>query len=594
MNAVTEGHSGLSPDRIALQKSATLRWFHWLVVCFSLVLTFSAWYFTKSQLEERIAAQFEREANQVVELVLERLHLYEEALWSGTALIRTLGDEIAYSQWQEYASNIQIEKKYPGVNGIGVIYAIDKSALPAYLSAQRVLRPDYRIHPEHTGDEYYPITYIEPVKGNEKAVGLDMAHETNRFAAAKRARDTGVAQITGPIVLVQDAEQTPGFLFYAPFYKGGSKASLAARRSNFLGMVYAPFVVKKLMAGVLERERRQVGIQISDGPDILYDEHLLSEPDYDPNPLLKKTVELPLYGRTWTFHILSARSFRTAASSAQPLTILIGGLFIDSLLFALFIVISRANRKALAYADAMTAELRVRTRDLEESNVELERFAYVTAHDLQEPLRSASGFLQLLQRRYSDQLDEKGQHYIERTRAAAERMLQLIQGLLGYAQIGRADDKFAEVDCDQLVAGLREDLSGALRESGGGIIAEPLPVIRGNSSQVRQLFQNLLSNALKFRSDIPPEIRIYAEEKNGEWLFAVADNGIGIEKHHFERIFIIFQRLHARTDYQGTGVGLAVCRKIVEWHGGRIWVEAELGRGATFYFTIPIVRERHD
>ena len=185
---------------------------------------------------------------------------------------------------------LSIDVKYPGINGIGVIHYIDQERLPSYLTEQRRDRPDYSIHPAHNVGEYWPITYIEPLSSNAAAVGLDMAHETNRYSAARKARDTGQAQLTWPIVLVQDAEKTPGFLFYAPFYEGGRYDTIKERRKHFVGLVYAPFVIKKLVQGTLQKSKRHVGIQILDGNDTLYDEHVSSEVDYDPDPLFNSPV----------------------------------------------------------------------------------------------------------------------------------------------------------------------------------------------------------------------------------------------------------------------------------------------------------------
>jgi len=342
-----------------------------MIVALSLCLTFFAWYYSKRQLHEKLQVQFDRESDQVVELVKERMTKYEDALWGGVAFIETSNADLSDSTWARYASAIEIEEKYSGINGIGVIHALGPEQLPDYLAAQRIHRPAYRIHPEHTEVEFWPITQIEPLAGNEKAVGLDMAHEINRYTAARKARDTGQAQITGPITLVQDASRTPGFLFFAPFYQPKSHADPTRQ---FVGMVYAPFVMKKLLEGVLDEEKRHVGLRIADRADVLFDEHVETEDDYDPHPLFKRTVDVSWYGRTWTFDIWSAKSFRAAASNREPLTILLGGLFIDSLLIGLFVMISRASRQALALADASTTALQARATELRESNQELEQF----------------------------------------------------------------------------------------------------------------------------------------------------------------------------------------------------------------------------
>ncbi len=342
-------------NRQKLERAGTIHWFHWCIVGLSLCLTLFAWYYSNEQLNARVQAQFDREADQAVELVLERMQKYEDALWAGVAYVETVDGDVAFEQWRDYAQSIQIEHKYPGTNGMGVVHAIPEADLENYLKRQQQGRPNYGVHPPHEQGEYLPISYIIPVKGNEQAVGLDMAHENNRYTAALKCRDSGDAQVTGPITLVQDAAKTPGFLFYAPIYHSGDGDvnSVQDRRDRFHGMVYAPVVVRKLMAGTLRKESRHVGIAILDGDQVLYDEHVESEEDFDPNPLFKKTVDVPLYGRVWHFDIWSAKSFRAAASSKQPLTILLGGLTIDVMLIALFYLISRASRRALNYADAM-------------------------------------------------------------------------------------------------------------------------------------------------------------------------------------------------------------------------------------------------
>ena len=359
--------------RKQLESASTMHWFHWVIVAGSLLLTLFAWSYSKSEKDARIQAQFDREAEQVVELVRERMKKYEDALWAGVALIHTSGGDIDHDHWQQYANSIHIGEKYPGISGIGVIHSVSDAELAEYLSIQQQRRPEYRIHPEHSGKQYLPISYVTPVEGNEKAVGLDIAHEANRFAASQKARDTGRSQITGPITLVQDTGKTPGFLFYAPFYSGGTYDSLDDRQSSFLGMVYAPFVVKKLMEGTLEKDKRHVGIRILDQEEVLYDEHLASEADYDPNPLFTHSVNFELYGRTWTFDIWSAQSFREASSDSQPLIILIGGIFIDVMLILLFFSISRSSHRALEYADSMTSQLQKNTDILKAKATELEK-----------------------------------------------------------------------------------------------------------------------------------------------------------------------------------------------------------------------------
>ena len=577
---------GTVTEREKLERAGTLHWFHWFVVILSLILTISAWYFAKSQVEEKISLRFGRQADQIVELVSERMEKYEDALWGGVAFIRTSGGEIDYDEWMQYANSIRIELKYPGINGIGVVSAIQPEDLPSFLERQRERRPDYHVHPPHDGIEYYPISYIEPLKGNERAVGLDMAHETNRYTAAKRARDTGDARITGPIVLVQDALKTPGFLFYAPYYEDGTYSSVEERRRHFLGMVYAPFVVTKLMEGVLAKQKRHVGLRIADEQNVLYDELVASEEDFDPDPLLKRSLIVSLYGRNWTFDIWSTKSFRTAAASDQPIVILIGGIIIDTLLIALFVSISRSSRNALVYADAMNSELQLKTDNLETSNRDLQQFAYLASHDLQEPLRMVSSYVQLLAKRYKGKLDADADDFIGYATEGATRMKTLIDGILTFSQVGDQGADFVSVNCEKLLDDTLATLQGNIDQANVVVTNDSLPTIRGNAVQLQQLFQNLIGNAIKFRGESPPRIHVAAERQGTAWLFAVSDNGIGMEPEETDRIFAIFQRLHTRAKYSGTGIGLALCRRIVENHGGSISVASKPGKGSTFSFTI--------
>lgn len=330
-----------------------LHWLHWCVIVASLILTISAWTIAKKAVEEKAATVFEREASQVIELITERMRKYEDALWAGAAAIHSQSDhDINYLEWQRFARTLDVEAKYPGINGVGVIYYVQPKSLQAYLDSERQTRPDFRIHPKHNKNEYWPITYIEPVAINRQAVGLDIAHEVNRYTAAVKARDSGRAQITGPIVLVQDEAKTQGFLFYVPFYGSHDIESVENRQKHFTGLVYAPFIMNKLMEGTLRKEERHIGIKISDGDNTLYDEHTLNIVDYDPDPLFKRHVSLDFYGRPWEIDLRSSLDFRAATGSYQPLIILICGLLIDCLLTALFVSLTRANKKTSAALDA--------------------------------------------------------------------------------------------------------------------------------------------------------------------------------------------------------------------------------------------------
>jgi two-component system, chemotaxis family, sensor kinase Cph1 len=233
-------------------------------------------------------------------------------------------------------------------------------------------------------------------------------------------------------------------------------------------------------------------------------------------------------------------------------------------------------------------ELAQLAQDLERSNAELKKFAYVASHDLQEPLNQVANYVQLLEMRYEEELDEDAKEFINFAVEGVSLMQTLIDDVLAYSKVDMQAIAFQLAEVEAPLNRALSNLRGRIHETGAIITHDPLPTVMADSTQLMQLFQNLIANAIKFRSDKPPQIHIGAERLEDEWLFSVRDNGIGLDPRFSDRIFVIFQRLHTREEYPGTGMGLAICKKIIECHRGRIWVESQLGEGATFYFTIPV------
>jgi len=232
--------------------------------------------------------------------------------------------------------------------------------------------------------------------------------------------------------------------------------------------------------------------------------------------------------------------------------------------------------------------LRDRTEALERSNRDLEQFAYVAAHDLREPLVGVGAYLKLLERRCSENFDADARKFLSRALETTLRMDAVIQSLLAYSRVACDGRCLEATDCGAVVKNAVSNLHSVIKETGAAVTSDPLPTVMADASQLLQLFQNLLSNAIKFRSDERLKIHVACAQGNGEFQFSVKDNGIGIEPPYFERIFRIFQRIQSGSERAGTGIGLANCKKIVERHGGRIWVESEPGKGSTFFFTLPV------
>ena len=225
--------------------------------------------------------------------------------------------------------------------------------------------------------------------------------------------------------------------------------------------------------------------------------------------------------------------------------------------------------------------------EVERSNAELEQFAYVTSHDLREPLRMITSFLQLLERRYKDQLDEDANEFIGFAVDGAKRLDAMINDILIYSRVANKERTLTNINLNKTLEEVYLNLKTSIEETNAEITHDQLPTLVLDGQLMIQLFQNLIGNAIKYRSKKTPKVHISAEKEDKQWLFSVKDNGIGISQEHLERIFTIFQRLHSKDEYEGTGIGLSIVQKIVHQHRGQIWVESELGKGSTFYFTIP-------
>ncbi len=543
---------------------------HWLILLLSLVVTTAAWWFSDQQIRHQTDARFEQETHRVRSLIVERMETYEDALIAGIGTIDALGGEVSTAEWARFAGSLRLERRYPGIHGIGVIEQVHD--VQAYEAQQRLDRPDFHIFPAHERDEWLPIIFVEPLADNSRAVGLDMAHEDNRYQAAVRARASGTTQITGPIALVQEDEPTPGFLIFAPRYEGPT-ATAAERRDSFKQFVYAPFVVHRLMEGVLARDTRLVDVRVTDADEVTFDE-------IEDDPARRRGSEaMPFYGRTWQLDYQATPGFARATASAQPLLILIAGLTIDLVLLFLFLTIARARERA----ELAATQLQEKHAQAVASNEDLERFAYVASHDLREPLRMVTSYLGVLREQLDGRLNEMEQTSLGFALEGGTRMQQLLDALLAYGRAGREVDVDAVVDLDEVMAEVADTLAPLREKTGGSLDVSVLGQVTGNRVLLTQLLQNLVSNGFKYhREGVAPQVEVRAVPDGEHVVLSVRDNGLGIETEHLERIFEPFKRLHRHADLEGSGVGLAICARVAERHGTQIEVHSELGCGATF------------
>ena len=568
---------------------------HWLVVALSLLATASAWWFTRHLEAERGAARFDREATRVVEHLVERMNRYEDALQAGVAAIAARGGNIDREAWRAFAATLDIDRRYPGIHGIGVIRHVSAEELDALVAHERRLDPSFVVHPEHDAPEHYPIVHVEPRLDNREAIGLDMAHEAHRLDGVRRAVSRGTPQITAPIVLVQDETRTSGFLFFAPWPgRGVSSDGGETPVAAFDGLVYAPFVVGELMAGTLATERRRVLISIDDDGEIIHDEHRASAPGYDADPLFSRTVEVPLYGRTWRFDIRSNLAFRGAASTHQPTQVLVGGLVIDAMLIALFVGLSRTERALVRIAD-MHGDLERKAAKLAETNLELERFACVVSHDLKTPLRGIGDLAWYIEEDLAPYFESPAAapevaYNLGRLNTQVRRMNALIDGILDYSAAGGEVVRVERFDTRELF----EEIADGLDLAPGQLVLAPaMPPLESCRTRFAQVMGNIVGNAFKYHPErARARVTVSVAPVANGYRFSIADDGAGIDPRFHDRIFEMFQTLQPSDDTESTGVGLSIVRKSLDGVGGSVRVESSPGHGTTFHVDWPLVTPR--
>jgi len=580
-----------------LTKSGSLHWLHWLIIIFSTVLTIAAWSYSTKLLNEKIEAKFQRESTYIINHIVERMGLYESSLWSAVGLMKANDGEINHQQWSDFAKTLKIEKTHSGINGISVIYNIKPDQLEEYLFFQRNDRPEYSIFPKHDQNEHWPTTYIEPEDLNKNAIGLDIAYETNRYTAVIRARDTGTAQITGPIRLVQDEKSTPGFLFFAPFYSAGTQLDdPQQRQKNILGVISSPFIMSKLMDGMLSQDNRHINLTIRDGDDL----ELYSDNDTmrDPKPLFSKEQVVHMYGRDWAVQFESDLSFRSAVNSEQPTRILIGGVIFDLLLFIFFVFLIKANRDALSYAEFVTKEVRsqkeqleqsnqhmmMQTEMLEKSNKDLQQFSYIASHDLKSPLNAIKQLASWVKEDCDSILPEESKNHLTLLQKRSDRMMKLLSDLLSYSRLSKGESyDYQWINLHQMVA----DTFDVVGNPEGFSFEAPdinlyLPFV-----PFEILIRNLVSNSIKHHDKEQGNISVRYQNLLGNHVIEVEDDGAGIPENLHEKAMEMFQTLKPRDEVEGSGMGLAIIKKIVEKNGGSITIKSKDTRGIIFVVTWP-------
>lgn len=563
-----------------------------------LLVTGLAAFVTARLVDQRQDQLLDERASQVGAAIDRRVDTYTEKVYGVRGFFVANGPQVDHLLFERFVTSQGFARRLAGVLNTGFARVVRASEQPAF---QRDVRADlrasglpygpFRIRPGGRRPLSLVLTYVNPVTGNVDAMGLDLLAEATRRTAVTRARDLAMPAATAPIRLLQDG--TPGVFIALPLYRGPDQRPRPVHRvDRFAGVAVVVVRMRDVAAGVLAPgedadleiydsgaigsfiSRPRAGDQAYDargGPNAI---------DRDPEDSRLRTVDVA--GRRWTIYYQTDEELLAGSERALPWSVAILGVVVALLAAGALHFATTARRRAVALAEQMTDDLRSSRDELRRSNEELERFAFLASHDLQQPLRTVSGFLQLLEHQFRTELPDRAREYIEQALRGSRHMSTLIEDLLEYSRAGRSDRPLVPVDLDDIWDAAVANLKTAIEESGARVEREDLPVVAADPRQMTQALTNLIGNAVKYRGDAPPEVRATARAVNGGWEIAVEDNGIGIDPSDHERIFGMFRRLHTEDEYEGTGVGLAIVKRIIERAGGDIHVESERGRGSRF------------
>ena len=575
----------------------------WTVLVLSLCATLWAWYATRDAVEEKARLLFDFRVQETESAILKRMQDYKQVL-HGAAGLFAASQKVDRAEWKAYIASLDIQERYPGIQGIGFAPWIPSGHRDAHV---RLVHADgfpaYDIQPPGNREYYTPIMYLEPFsRRNLRAFGYDMFSEPTRRDAMERARDTGTPTLSGKVLLIQETDKNiqAGTLLFLPVYKNGMPhGTLAERRAALIGFIYSPFRMDNLMHGILGSGkadiRTDIDVEILDGtqlsPDaLLYDDDaILHAIDANHISLFKHSSNISVQGNTWTLYFFTRPPFESLVDTQKPAMVLGAGLLSSFLLFGLITLRKKTEDDLRCFNEILEQRIKERTHQLEMANQELESFSYSVAHDLRAPLRALSGFSQILIEDYAGTLDANAIGYLNRIHTAGGRMGELVDDLLTLSRVARTEMKSETFSLSDLANKIHAELQQREPERTVTMITGTNIVAQGDPRLLEAALENLLINAWKFTLGTPQPIIEFGEtEQAGETVYFIRDNGVGFNMNYVNKLFKPFERLHAGSAFAGTGIGLSIVSRIITRHGGRVWAEGEEGKGATFYFTLPV------
>lgn len=587
----------------------------WIVLGLSVFATVLGTYWSYGWMSTTIAERFQFKAEDKALAIERRMREQEAALLGGVGLMNAFGN-VTRAQWKAYVDGLRVDKYLPGIQGFGFATLIPPAELDRHIQSIRAEGfPDYTVNPPGKRDLYSAIVFLEPFSGrNLRAFGYDMWSQSTRRVAMERARDTGTAAVSGMVTLVQEngSDFQRGFLMYLPVYKAGMPtATLAQRRAAITGFVYSPYRIGDLMDGILGAGDREIDFRIYDGLSkredaIMYDSSSRSEDTGDTSGSQMLFLEVPIAigGHDWLIEFRTHDSLVSYSEASQPHFVAAGGFVIVLLLFLAIWSFSNQRRQAKVMATEMTRELRVAKETaemsaiaetnqrraaqksntmLQKANQDLSRFNAIVAHDLRAPLKRVEAFVSILREDHEAQLGDEGADIITRLHRSTSCMRAMLDSLHSYSKLGTIDISTEPANLKSIVNNAIELLGSELSNARINVKIDDELMVQGNANLLQNVFLNLLSNAAKFRSERALMIDISAVCPLDDLVaITFTDNGIGVDREHAQKIFDMFSRLHDPDEYEGTGIGLAVCRKIMTDHGGQIAYDPAYEGGACF------------
>jgi signal transduction histidine kinase len=577
----------------------------YVVLGVALLLTGLAFLYVRHNVEARERERFDEITVSTERAVDRRMQTYIDAMLDGRGLFAA-SESVTREEWKDYVAGSDLERRYPGIQAIAYAERVPLEQREAH---ERRIRgegfPSYTLRPTGERYEYFPLVYVAPSKADNRSLfGYDFYSDRVNRDAMEQARDTGLPRASGKVE-VERAGIT-GFLVYTPIYREGApQATTDERREALQGYIVSVFRTDDLLEGIFGAPKAdaQVDLEVFDGAEftregLLHDDDGVlhaADPSYSAHFSEIDTMEVA--GRIWSLYFSTLPSFEPGWQSNLPFFVLLSGLAISLMLFGVTWMLADSRIQAEHVGLQLEAanrqlentnrDLEETNRDLEGANRELEAFSYSVSHDLRAPLRSIEGFSQILLEDHAQGLDEEARGYLGRVRGASRRMALLIDDLLDLSRVTRSSLTRQTVNLSVLAREIAAEIEKSQPDRRVRFVIADGLAVRGDARLLRVMLENLLGNAFKFtQKEKEATVEFGAVTRNGGVAYYVRDNGVGFDEAYATKLFGAFQRLHGSEEFEGTGIGLATVQRIVQRHGGKVWAEGEVGKGASFFFTL--------